>query len=186
MATEEHETTDRHDESDSAQFGDDPHGLNNTPFKEDSCVDCGAYVVSAKTYTGPSRCLGCARTHADVPFGSGVPEGSWYPVRASQTPQNARPTQTPTPTIERASPWAWACLECRMTGTATNPDHAIAMHKMHVGYACPCAPNLTILEVKVRLQRRQPLTDLYPADVPQMYLVDDPATGKYKAAFSES
>jgi hypothetical protein len=118
MATDDDQTTDKHDESDSAQFGDDPHNLNNTPFVEASCVDCGAYVVKARTYTGPTRCTQCGRNHAGI---------------TPYTPPPPPPPHTPTPPPPTPE-WFFACLHCGSHQPARNaPD---ATHKMRT-HTCP-------------------------------------------------
>lgn len=178
MAEEEH-VTDKHDESDTAQFGDDPHNLKNTPFEEASCVGCGTYVVRSKTYQGDSRCLGCAQTHAGVIHSSGQPIGEWHPAVGYPTTRNVTPRK-PENTKQEIATWAWGCIECQETGTALNPDHATAMHKTHIGYSCPRARGISILEMKHRLERRAALTRLWPQTTPPMHLKqwDD---GRYTA-----
>lgn len=175
----EENTTDRHDESDSAQFGDDPHHLADTPFEEANCADCGTYVVRAIGYTGHSRCLGCARTHHHMGWGSGDPLGNWYPV-VGYTPANTSiPTQNPEKPQHKIGEWAWACIYCREQGTALNEGHAAAMHSTHVTYACPAAPGLNPTDIRIRLGRRQPHSRIYPETTPRMRA--ETINGKLKA-----
>lgn len=182
MSTDDDHTTDKHDESNTAQFGDDPHNLRNTPFEEGSCVDCGAYVVKTRGYTGECRCIECGRTAAGIEHNSGANVGAWHPTTPSATP--TQPT-TPRPvlTIQHGT-WQWGCLWCRETGTALNEQHATAMHKIHIGYACPAAPGLSYIDVAQRLQRRQALTHLNPDTTPPMYLHRN-NDGTWKAVFTK-
>lgn len=120
-------TTDKHDESDSAQFGDDPHHLNNTPFEEAACHNCGTYLVKARGYTGICRCLGCARTHHNMTWASGEPIGEWHPTVGYQLPTPPRPPHTPQPHTE----WQWACLQCAEIGPAYNAQDALNREAIH-------------------------------------------------------
>lgn len=172
MATEE--TTDRHDESDSAQFGEE-RGIEGTPFEESACADCGTYVVKVPGYPDP-RCIECARTKAGIDWPSGHPLGAITPVISFAT---RRETLHTTPTTTAESDWAWVCIYCLQRGTALNADHAATMHQQHIAYSCPSIPGLNEHDMRLRTARRQAFTDLYPADVPQIVLTE--VNGKLKA-----
>lgn len=165
MSADEH-TTDRHDESDRAQFGDD-HDINGTHFIATHCQDCGTYVVRAPEAT-QAYCIDCRRNRAGIDFGSGDNVGEHHPTIPSATPTTT--TATFTEIIARGphnkTEWRWGCLYCRETGQADNPTHAEALHKIHLGYACPGAPGLYPSEIKLRLARRKAREHLYPEDVP--------------------
>lgn len=128
MATDH--TTDKHDESDTAQFGDDPHNLRETPFEETECADCHTYLVKAKNYTGQCRCLECARYAADIDWASGQPLGEWHPTVGYERPHTPQKQKTPNPQIE----WQWGCIDCQQTGPAHSADHATTLFRTH---QCP-------------------------------------------------
>lgn len=159
--------TDRHDESDATQFGDDTP-IANTPFTNSHCTTCGTYVVHATTYPGQPLCIDCRRTQTGVTWPSGDNLGTWHPTTPI-TPQDTPHHQHDTPTQAAPRPWAWACIHCREQGTALNADHAASMHRIHLGFACPCAPNLTPTETQLRLGRRTALSALYPHLTPPMH-----------------
>lgn len=190
MGTTDDHTTDRHDESNTHQFGDDHTNIDGTPFTNTHCTDCGTHVVAATTYCGQPLCIDCRRHRTGVNWPSGQNIGQWHPT----TPITFVGTEHANRRIEElkqhvlllsghpknGTEWRWACIHCRETGTALNPHHATAMHKTHLGYACPAAPGLDLEEIKKRLARRQTHTDLYPETTPQMHLQKQP-NGTYKA-----
>lgn len=157
--------TDRHDESDTAQFGDDPHHLADTPFEETTCTDCNTYIIRAKQFYGECRCLTCARTHQGITWGSGEPIGTWHPALGYPT-QHTPPTPKTENTQHEYGNWNWACIYCLEQGTALNAKHATAMHQIHLSYACPNDPGITPTERNLRQQRRAAHTHLYPQTTP--------------------
>ena len=169
MATNDDQTTDRHDESDRDQFGDHPT-IEGTAFEEAHCARCGTYVVQYKGYRGRPFCIDCRRAIAGINWGSGDNIGDHHPSPPS-TPPEQRPSgdiqhNILTKTGNGKTEYRWGCLYCMETGTADNPTHATALHKIHIGYACPGAPGLYPTEIKLRLARRKAREHLYPQDVP--------------------
>lgn len=183
MATTDDEVTDRHDESDRTQFGNDTN-LDGTHFKATHCHNCGTYVVKAPE-APDAYCIDCRRTLADIDWQSGDNIGNHHPTHPSTTPsggyQHTITARTPpkhscpihgTNPLESCTlcrktlEYQWGCLYCRETGHADTPTHATALHKIHIGYACPGAPGLNNTEIRTRLARRKTREKLYPHDVP--------------------
>lgn len=150
-------TTDRHDESDRAQFHDDPHNIEGTPFEASACTDCGRYVVKVPGYPRP-LCTDCARTQAGIT--------STDTITVTTTPTGYTYWYLSTPPPEKLSDVMWGCLYCYQRGNADNPTHATALHAIHIAHACPGAPGLSRNEIALRLARRKPLEALYPETTP--------------------
>jgi hypothetical protein len=157
--------TDRHDEPDSTQFGND-HDLAGTHFIGTHCHTCGTYVVKDPA-ASQALCIDCRRTQAGITWQSGDNIGDHHPNPPTE-PLNTtayKRGHTLTPGT-KPHQWRWGCLYCLETGQADNPTHATALHKIHLGYACPGTPGLNPTEIRLRLARRTTRQNLYPHEVP--------------------
>jgi hypothetical protein len=164
-ANEEH-TTDRHDESDREQFGDD-HDLTGTHFIATHCQDCGTYCVKAPEAPN-AYCIDCRRTHHHITWQSGDNIGDHHPTHPSTTPEplNVDAVLRGHTLRKHKHQWQWGCIYCLEQGTADNPTHATALHKIHVGYACPGTPGISHAEQQTRIARRKAIQHLYPETTP--------------------
>lgn len=75
----------------------------------------------------------------------------------------------------------WACIDCHMTGVAIDYAHALAVISAHNAYACPYRA-ASDTDLTHRLQRRKPLSELYPAEVPWMHAERD-SSGRLQPVF---
>lgn len=148
------EGKDKHDEAD---WQPDDLGM----FTPTTCTTCTTRIYT--TPGKPGQCLACARTHAGITWDSGQNIGQWHPTVGypRPLPKAEKPGNT-------QAKWRWACTRCLMTGPADNAANAVALDTMHAAFACPLTPGLSADETKLRTQRRQALTQLYPDQVPPL------------------
>lgn len=156
------------------------------------CGGCGAEVASTEEGAAEAFCLTCHMTNQGVGDRWNLNSHPRFAGPGSDPLAYAPGNQPATtrPSIGGTAPGArevrWGCLGCGETGVADNADHAIALGKVHRGYACPAAatsatdPPARAEDVKkgkghtfrdpdgfdARVGRRKALTRLYPDEVP--------------------
>jgi hypothetical protein len=118
-------------------------------------------------YQNTALCIDCGRGRQNITWAASQPVGAWHPTVGYPvtTPPDTRAKPTPAETG-----WRWACIDCAANDNAMSHTHAHLALTMHRAYACPLMTGLGDKEIRLRLERRRPLSVLYPTETPWMHL----------------